>query len=551
MMNLCQKFRWSRVVYHRGSETYMVPQNDPYTLENFQEAYNRLVRNVSSQAISRSQKLELDGIHNLSLTHYALRIFPKNEKEQWEVERMEEIKVAYIPFNYVQLSEEETEQIVSMATRSEIPSYPEENPYKVVYDNAETLDGPRKTETFALPVLYVVWPCDKPLPEELDYKIDYEVFLPAYFEAATRNADGPSREALQILENEAICIALGLSAESRTETGSDGARPRVGRVYHHDNFINSDIPLHNLKIEIKLGSNIWSTYTQSNGFFRINESIPDEATFGYVFYHTKWKITRENTTTPITVTGANLRFWWGDLPEAYFRLGSTSSHFEIHRAANFYFNGSHSVRTWLYDSGIRIRSMFAANDATKADFTYSKNAPAYITVYNNDPDNMNYKIGTVLHELGHFTHYGERGAYTGSAYDGLKAVQSLLRESFASYVGFYLGELYYTSIHNYNKPYVDFNITNQGHQKWAKTYSREYSPLFVDLIDDFDQSVNGEGFNVDRIKNFPHSIIRTIAAECETWGQMKTKLQQYIGKYYTSSDFDSFVAPYDYWTQYN
>lgn len=46
------KISLEQVVYHRGSETYMVPQNDPYTLENFQEAYNRLVRNVSSQAIS-------------------------------------------------------------------------------------------------------------------------------------------------------------------------------------------------------------------------------------------------------------------------------------------------------------------------------------------------------------------------------------------------------------------------------------------------------------------------------------------------------------------
>lgn len=221
------------------------------------------------------------------------------------------------------------------------------------------------------------------------------------------------------------------------------------------------------------------------------------ANFGYVFQYSHWKITDENTTSPITIVSSTVDFWWKNLTDTYFRVRSTDNRYAIHRAADFYFNGSHAIRTWRYDSGIRIRSLSTKDEYGSGYFTYSQNADAFILIYKNDPDNMNKAISTVLHELGHFTHFGEQGAYTGSAYDGLKAVQGLLRESFASYVGFYLGELYYTSVLGYRKPSADFQITTQGRQKWRKTYSDEYSPLFVDLIDDFDQHTLGEQYNID------------------------------------------------------
>ena len=49
-----------------------------------------------------------------------------------------------------------------------------------------------------------------------------------------------------------------------------------------------------------------------------------------------------------------------------------------------------------------------------------------------------------------------------------KKVHTMIKESFASYVGFYLGEKYYTS-HGFVKPSVSYNITEQGRQTWDKT----------------------------------------------------------------------------------
>mgnify|MGYP007107567201 CR=1 FL=1 len=59
--------------------------------------------------------------------------------------------------------------------------------------------------TIILPVLYAVWPVEKTFPVEMDFEILYEVFLPKYI---TLGENGLSAEAIQILEQEAIALAL-------------------------------------------------------------------------------------------------------------------------------------------------------------------------------------------------------------------------------------------------------------------------------------------------------------------------------------------------------
>lgn len=68
---------------------------------------------------------------------------------------------------------------------------------------------------------------------------------------------------------------------------------------------------------------------------------------------------------------------------------------------------------------------------------------------------------------------------------------------------------------------------------------------FVDLIDDYNQGASPtSSYNYDTIKNFPHSIIRTMAATCTDKSAIKSKLQEYVGVYYTSSELTKFLEPY-------
>lgn len=533
-------------VYHEGTESWMVPQKDPYALENFQKAYDKLSSGSSSQTLTKAQQEVLFGTEQLKATHYCLKIYPKNEDEQWKIELMEDIKVAYVPFNYVSLPKEVAEK-ASALVKSANRVYPEKSNYTVTYDDLETSEGPVEAETYVMPILYTVWPCNKPLPSEFDYEIDYEIFIPSYGSNETKNASSKSifsQDVLQLLEAEAISLALGTSPQTKGISGSGVIRTLTGTVEGYDYFTRKAYPQINLKQRFQLGSNIWETYTQSNGFFSITAEIPTTAMYSHVFQHPRWKITRESTMEPISIPWGTVADKWKSTNKIYLQPVASIPVYQIHPAVNHFYNGSHAMREWYYESGIRIRAMDRTDASANAFFTYSKRDQAYISVYSNDATNNNYLIGSVLHEFGHFCQYGERGGYS-----GYTAVHKLLRESFASYVGWHIGEMYYAT-EGYVKPSNSFNLTGQGRQDWWKIdkVNIHYTPLFVDLVDDFNQyQAYGGSYNPDPIKNFPHSIIIGIARECTIWNSVKAKLNKYVGVYYTSAELNSYMAPYDYW----
>lgn len=526
------------------------PKPIPYILKNFQQAYDNLSSGKSIQNLTRAESNEFKESRQLQATHYALRIFPKNEGEQWEIERMEDIKVAYLPFNYVQLTEEEVKKLDKTATRSNQSSYPEGSVYTVTYEDVEIVGGLTVTETYILPVLYVIWPCDKPLPENVEYKIDYEVFIP-YSAKKTRSVE-LGETALQILEEEAIALALGIPAQQKSMTRNNPVITLKGESVYYDTFIKKHIPQKNLKFRFQLGLNIWETYTQSDGTFSITNTIPTNATVSIVYQHPYWKITRESSTSPHSTSFGTVASNWGsDLSRVVlFYYGSTVPANALHSPINYYYNGRHSIQTWLYENdGIRVIAMERTDPNATAEFYYSKNNRAYIKVYLYNLDKSNYLAGSILHEFGHFTHYGESGGYTGSAYNGFKAVHNLIVESFSSYAGYYLTEEYYKDM-GYTKPYSNYNISNQDRQDWSKTHTGSiacYSPLFVDLIDDYNQGAALSYYPNDAIKNVPHSVMKQIAKEATTWAECRAIFQKYVGRYYTSTEFNTYISAYDYW----
>ncbi len=79
-------------VYNEVVDAWMVPQADPYTLENFPKAYDKLAAQKSTQTLSKAQAAEFAASKKLAPTHYALKIYPKTEAEQWQVEMMEDVQ---------------------------------------------------------------------------------------------------------------------------------------------------------------------------------------------------------------------------------------------------------------------------------------------------------------------------------------------------------------------------------------------------------------------------------------------------------------------------
>jgi hypothetical protein len=240
---------------------------------------------------------------------------------------------------------------------------------------------------------------------------------------------------------------------------------------------------------------------------------------------------------------------WNTQSEVFIYPESVFPVYETHRAVNYFYVGTHSVPKFHYEEGIRFRVTDEQNPDVNGYFHYSSNNMPYITVYNNHGINEHRTIGTVLHELGHFAHFGQRGEYTGSAYSGFLNVYNLFKESYASYVGWYLGEEYYSTL-GWIKSYLEENITGQSRQAWMKTSQitgAYYSPLYVDLIDNYNQADTDSSYNWDSISQVPHAIINEMAAECTNWSSVKLYLDMYCGIYYTVTEYTNFIEPYEFW----
>lgn len=82
----------------------------------------------------------------------------------------------------------------------------------------------------------------------------------------------------------------------------------------------------------------------------------------------------------------------------------------------------------------------------------------------------------------------------------------------------------------------------------------EYSPLFIDLTDDYNQLADDVYYPDDEIKNVPASVIWSIVSTSESWTVYRWKLQSYVGtgagKYYTSTEFNNWIENFDEWLDY-
>lgn len=542
-----------QAIYNPSTESWMVPQKDPYALDNMQQAYDNLLAGKYARVLTRSQSSEFSGAHQLEPTHYCLKIYPRNEAEQWEVELMEDVKVAYIPFDYVQLTEAEVQRVSAMTRASDANTFDEVSHHSVT-DDYTSAEGETQTVTQVMPVLYVVWPCNKPLPQQMDYVVDYPVLIPPHNTSTTRSATGLSTVALQAVETEAISLALGIPASPQvmTMTVDDRIRMINGTVLYYDTSLKANVPQANLKQRVQLGSNIWEDYSDSNGYFMMEGQIPNEATYYHVFQHPKWKITTESSTSPVILNWGSVGTRWPYFASWAITINPAMDSRPVYRinpAVNYFYHGNHSIKTWSYADGIRIKAMTEAPEVTNGYFYGPTSSDAaYIEIFNKNKNKASGLAGTVLHELGHFVHYCERGSSK-----KINEVHQLIKESFASYVGWHVGENYYSSL-GYIKESSSYDLTNQNRQYWYPIRKHEYdnlkfyTPLFVDLIDTYNQ---GEGKYSDQlietVSKFPHSIIRSIAIECTSWSSIRAKLQQYVGVYYTQDQFDEYCMPYDYW----
>lgn len=105
---------------------------------------------------------------------------------------------------------------------------------------------------------------------------------------------------------------------------------------------------------------------------------------------------------------------------------------------------------------------------------------------------------------------------------------------------------YDVTSHNYDLSKAIYHLSTET---WIIPQN---DPLFVDLVDTLNQSSLNSYCNNDQISisSSVHYYIRQMAAQCKTWGDIKSTLSSFVGLYYTQSEYNSFIAPYNYWYEH-
>lgn len=440
-------------------------------------------------------------------THYALVVHPKTVGEQRSLERMSDIGISYIPFGYTYSHQ-----------ANDIPTS-----YDTINKSAPPSGCCNSTSglEYPLPTLYVVWPKTKPFPSSLDYSIEYEACLPEIYIDKT-NPD---------------IIAGAINTKDPTI--------RLGRLRFQDSFMTSElIPIQDVTIRFQYGSIINNVSTSSMGYFAVPSNLHDSTTVSYVLQGNDWTISDGDSTVPTIKYLGKLASLWGNLQIKDFTVSGL--HESAFRAADFLYTTSFGVANWPLFHDITIKIQNAPSPDSWGEFYYGAN-PAYIKIY---PHGSSFGdeeiISTTLHELGHAMHYTAKGATPGN-YTPFSAIEEVLIESFASYAGWYFGEKYYESL-GWIKPYPSYHLNSNHRQYWTESDTTTvYTPFFVDLVDNYNQSSSSSLYLWDDLAYHPLSEVLYIAKVNTLENAISRSKELIHAPEYTSEEAFEYTQQYRHW----
>ncbi len=487
----------SDYVYNASANVWMVKQEDPYELSKI----IALCRVSSENSI-------------VSATHYALKIYPRNEEELEAIIHRKGIIVSYVPFGYTVAPIEETKNLIP-SFDSVYPVYREDTKYYVDYGE--------ENGRWPLPVLYVAWDVSTPLPSHFDFSIEYEVCLPDN-EGIVSDNDSTGR-----------AFASALKGSSN--------RTLTGYIKDYDDLLGVYVPVKNLRVRLSYGLNSIEAVTNQNGYFSLSGNINDNATLQFVYENDKWRLANNSLFSYVEGNGTVSSIWGtGNHTTIY----KNSAPVVLHRAANYFYNGNHGISTPPSSYSLRI-NMTSTNDLATGVFHAGILFSPWIDI-DIDPDyydDAEYSAH-LLHELGHFNHY----QINDGAANYINVYQ-LIKESYAEFISWYLCHKFYMEMNN-NQDISswDSNFHN-ANQYWKKTQESFdlgcYSPLFIDLVDNLNQNlVYGSQYNYDEISSVTPTIIPSLVEGQQTWNQMKSSVTSFLNSYYSQSQINNYLAPYEY-----
>lgn len=491
------------------------PPSDPYAFQNVNSVFQIFVAdNVDKKIITP--------------THKVILVYPASLEELRELERDERLFVDYIPFDHVRSNDVSTDFAYDLDFLS--------------FDPDDTISdcemNTNRCEVFDISPLYVVWPNSIAIPENLQWIFLYDVYLP-YSDSENIVFD--------------TYLQKSISNNTSDEPAWDNTRAGTtfrGRISFWDSFLGEYIYVQGLKVRVQLGSSHQDFYTDHLGYVDIPTAIPHSATLSYILQTEQFTVADSTSTLPVIKTFGTLNDLWGNNTFPYYVLNlpvGNSFAESIYRGAKYLYDRA-LITSDFFDmfDGLIIHAITDDSSTNLGEYYYSTKQIKifYKTTHNHYSHYPQNVISTTLHEMGHSIHHctldGENG------YNNYTSVKRIIRESFASFIGWYYGERYYLT-----KGYVkagEWEHINLNHrQNWSPTdttlYSR-YSPIFIDLIDNYNQPNLNDG-----ISGVPISFIKDVMSSSVTLTDVIDAYLYFGFNNHCYSSFETYLQDYISWNE--
>ena len=422
------------------------------------------------------------------ITHRAIIVRPKNERQQRKLEMNPFLSVRYIPFGW--------EGINSYTVNDSCDAY----------GDTECSIDTESLDTIVVPKLYVYWPVSLEIPDSLDYEEAYVASFPKSINEVNQRSEY-----------------------------------KVCRLTTWDTLLGDYVPAPGVKIVIQPGI-VTAGTTNANGYFY----IPTNLTSGYVYavlQSSNWTVTSNDNTAPkvyslgtvssIINSGSNI---------VNFQL-SSSTHLISHRSAYCFYHDNHLLSNWNPSNFEHIRIAVLDTLSSSGKFKCHSDPP-FIQI------RQGSSAFVAFHELGHYAHYCRIGGSNFVSYWDATNWYRLIVESFGSFADWHVGTLYY----NYLGYFSFSDFTGDANQGWnytgTNTLSR-YSPLFVDIIDDYNQYNTSTLYLYDPIYlSSGFTLIQGIIDNCYTISSLYQKFHEYdtvLGE----TTINNYLDYYNYWYNNN
>ena len=421
---------------------------DPYRLETMQRALDLLMNEGVSCPIT---SIEANGVY--------MRLLPNSKAQDSILDTYADVTFFDFPLDY------------------ELPE-----------GNGHYYHDPSVVDTDFTWQYCVVDP-DVVFPSEIEQEVLYDVFIP--------DLDCEDSVFYMMLEDKAFYITGNADDDgdwddnppvttNSTNSGRKKWEPSVQlRVY--DTYMESYVPLSHVKVVFKgaLGCKQGEAYTDENGYCKSSKSFRKTKA---IHYYIEWDTPRYSIrsgrfgqawTNGPTLTTSWVRQFESDELNHYY--GS------IHRAAYRFFYGD---RLGAYDPNMTLRKVkiaaVAGDTSNVAGHYCSARLVGFfadIYIENRNIQETQGVIGTTLHEIAHLSHKRSMGLVN------FENVSSVVKESWASAVAWCLLNDMYG--YDYTTSMVQFN-TGEGRNDWYPNSqgigkASWYTPIFVDLIDNYNQ----------------------------------------------------------------